>query len=439
MGRQTELWRCNLAEKFDVIIIGAGASGLMCAAEAGKRGRRVLVVDHAAKPGQKLLVTGGGRCNFTNRQVDVHNFISRVPKFCKSALSRFSPRHFIAMLEKKRIAYGERSHGQLFCTGNASQILDMLLEECHVNGVVMRFGCHIHQIIPMINETASSGPKEKFVSGSASKNIGQSAAAQTAGKSEFKRFSLLTSKGEFESASLVIASGGLSFPETGASGFGIKVAEQFELQVVPVVPGLVPLTLNPQDKEKLATLSGIAVEAVVSCERQSFRENVLFTHRGLSGPAILQISSYWRPGGEISINFLPDIDLVEAFSRKKLESSLTRVKTVVAEYLPRRLVEALLPETTAEKPLAKTSLVRFKEISAIVQGYKVKPAGSEGYRTAEVMLGGVDCSEISSKTFAAHKVAGLYFIGEILDVTGWLGGYNLQWAWSSGWCAGQFV
>lgn len=413
----------------------------MCAAEAGKRGRRVLVLDHAAKPGQKLLVTGGGRCNFTNRQVDVNNFVSRVPKFCKSALSRFSPHHFIAMLEKKRIAYAERAHGQLFCTGNASQILDMLLVECQNNGVVMRYGCHIHQVISLITETATGVPEEKFVPGRVSKNIGQNQAATEAatGKSELKRFSLLTSKGEFECASLVIASGGLSLPETGASGFGIKVAEQFGLQVVPVAPGLVPLTLNPQDKERLAPLSGIAVEALVTCERQSFRENVLFTHRGLSGPAILQISSYWRPGIEISINFLPDIDLVDAFSRKKLESPLTRVKTVVAGFLPRRLVEALLPEKIAEMPLAGASLVRLKEISSSVQGFKLMPAGSEGYRTAEVTLGGVDCREISSKTFAAHKVAGLFFIGEVLDVTGWLGGYNLQWAWSSGWCAGQFV
>lgn len=414
-GFETKKWWCGVAAKFDVIVVGAGASGLMCAAEAAKRSRRVLVLEHAAKPGQKLLITGGGRCNFTNRQVDIHNFVSQVPRFCKSALSRFSPNDFIGKLEKRQIKYAERSHGQLFCKGHASDILNMLLDDCRQNGVTIRYGGAIEKI------AHSAGADDSIVASGAD------------------RFSVVAAGETFVCSSLVIASGGLSLPETGASNFGLKVAEQFMLKVVPVAPGLVPLTLQPTDKEKLGLLAGIAVEAIVSYEKQHFRENVLFTHRGLSGPAILQISSYWRPGREIMINFLPHIDLVARLDKAKQLNPLTRVKTVIGEMLPKRLVEALLPANDAERPLANIGLARLKDIAAAVQNFKIMPAGTEGYRTAEVTRGGIDCSEVSSKTFAAHKVAGLYFIGEILDVTGWLGGYNLQWAWSSGWCAGQYV
>lgn len=395
-----------MPENFDVIIIGAGASGLMCAVEAGHRGRKVLVIDHYEKPGQKLLITGGGRCNFTNRQVGADHYLSGIPMFCKSALSRFSPQDFIAVLDQNRIAYSERAHGQLFCNGSAREILNFLVNECSKNAVQLRSGCTIKQIQHVADPQA---------------------------------FKLLTSKGEITCKALVVATGGLSYPEIGASPFGLQIAQQFGLQVVPTAPGLVPFTLNPEDKERLKNLPGIAVEAIVSFKQHSFRENVLFTHRGLSGPAILQISSYWQPGCEISINMLPDVDLVEVFVVQARERPLVRVKTVVADYLPKRLVEAFIPSALAEKALAKTGLANFKKIAALIQVWKIKPAGTEGYRTAEVTLGGVDCREISSKTFAAHKVPGLYFIGEVLDVTGWLGGYNLQWAWSSGWCAGQFV
>ncbi|MBU1107015.1 MAG: NAD(P)/FAD-dependent oxidoreductase [Candidatus Riflebacteria bacterium] len=397
-----------MAEIFDVIIVGAGASGLMCAIEAGRRGRTVLLVDHASKPGQKLLITGGGRCNFTNRQIDVNNFISRIPRFCKSALTRFSQNDFIKLLEKNQIKYSEREHGQLFCTGSARQILDMLVQDCHRNGVTLRTDCMISQI-------------------------------NHAAKSDGQNFTLSTSKGELLCQALVVATGGLSLPETGASNFGLKLAEQFALEVVSPTPGLVPLTLQPADKQISSVLSGIAIDAVVSYKRQNFRENLLFTHRGLSGPAALQISLYWQPGSEISINMLPDLDLIAAFTRRKSENPLLRVKTVVAEYLPKRMVETMISPETGEKPLANTSLATFNEIAERLQHWKIIPAGTEGYRTAEVTVGGVSCHEVSSKTFAAHKVPGLYFIGEVLDVAGWLGGYNLQWAWSSGWCAGQYA
>lgn len=284
----------------------------------------------------------------------------------------------------------------------------MLLQYCHKNRVILRTNTKISHLR---NLTDGDG----------------------------MNFSLSTNKGELLCQSLVVATGGLSLPETGTSNFGFKIAEQFALEVEPSAPGLVPLTLHPPDKNKLTVLSGIAIDAVVSSERHSFRENLLFTHRGLSGPAILQISLYWQPGSEISINMLPEVDLVAAFSERKRENPRLRVKTVIAEYLPKRLVETFIAPAIGEKPLANTSLTTFNEITDCLQHWKIKPAGTEGYRTAEVTIGGVSCREVSSKTFATHKIPGLYFIGEVLDVAGWLGGYNLQWAWSSGWCAGQYV
>ncbi len=411
-----------MAEYFDVVIIGAGASGLMCAAQAGARGRRVLVIDHSPAPGRKLLITGGGRCNFTNRQVDAQNFVSQVPKFCKSAISRFTPQKFIEMLDAAEIAYGEREHGQLFCTGRADQVLKMLLKECEADNVILRCSCEVSQITRQqvephsTSETGSSGSDR-----------------------EKQAFLLTTSSGNVQCESLVIATGGVSYKETGASDFAWEIGRQFGLETVPASPGLVPLTLQPPDLQRLAKLSGIAVETLVKSGEKSFRENVLFTHRGLSGPAILQISLYWKAGADVFFDFLPDINLFEILVEARSANAMQRIKTVIAKYLPRRMVETLLDENLAEKPLTNAGNKTLQEVAQAFKAMRIIPAGTEGYRSAEVTLGGVACCEISSKTFMTHKVEGLYFIGEALDVTGWLGGYNLQWAWSSGWCAGQYV
>lgn len=387
----------------DVLIIGASASGLMCAIEAGKRGRKVIVLDHANKAGKKILMSGGGRCNFTNYDISADNYISHNPHFCKSALSRYTQWDFIAMVGEHKIPYHERDHGQLFCDDSAKDILNMLLEECRKAGVQIRLKCEINKI---------------------EKN---------------EKFSIATSLGDFSSSSLVIASGGLSIPKMCASPLGYKVAEQFGHHIWPTQAGLVPFTLQPHDKEMLSGLSGISLEAVVSNERISFRENILFTHRGLSGPAILQISSYWNAGESISINLLPENDVVELIKSRQAKQPNIKLKTLLNEILPKRLVLALLGEESIDKTLQELSQVRINEIAAQLQQWQIKPNGTEGYRTAEVTLGGVDCDELSSKTMESNKIKGVYFIGEVVDVTGWLGGYNFQWAWSSGWCAGQVV
>lgn len=389
--------------KSDVLIIGASASGLMCAIEAGKRGRKVIILDHANKAGKKILMSGGGRCNFTNYDVSADNYLSHNPHFCKSALSRYTQWDFIAMVGEHQIPYHERDHGQLFCDDSAKDILSMLLDECEKVGVQIRLKCEINKV-------------------------------EKKGK-----FSVDTSLGNFTTASLVIASGGLSIPKMCASPFGYKVAEQFGHHIWPTQAGLVPFTLQPHDKEMLSGLSGISLEAVVSNEHISFRENILFTHRGLSGPAILQISSYWNAGEAVSINLLPDLDIVELLNARQAKQPNIKLKTVLTEILPKRLVPALLGEEAIDKTLQELSQLRIKEIAEQLQNWQIEPNGTEGYRTAEVTLGGVDCDEISSKTMQSNKVEGLYFLGEVIDITGWLGGYNFQWAWSSGWCAGQVV
>jgi predicted Rossmann fold flavoprotein len=394
-----------LTEKTDVIIIGAGASGLMCSIEAGRRHRKVLVIDHAKKPGRKILMSGGGRCNFTNYYIDADNYISHNPHFCKSALSRYTQWDFLTLVQKHRIAFSERAHGQLFCDNSSRDILNMLLSECEQAGIFFQVNSKIEKI-------------------------------EQLGEHHFKVHS---SRGNYICQSLVVATGGLSIPAIGASPLGYEIAEQFHIKVWPRSAGLVPFTLQPKDKEKLSTLSGIAVNAVVSNKRQSFCENILFTHRGLSGSVILQMSLYWQPGEELMINLLPEIDLVNVLKEQQHQHPQRKVKSVLAEYLPKRLVATMVMGDLAESPLQTISHKQFKEISAQLQQWTIKPSGTEGYRTAEVTLGGVDCNAISSKTMESHRVAGLFFTGEVLDVSGWLGGYNLQWAWSSGWCAGQFV
>ena len=389
----------------DVLIIGASAAGLMCAIEAGKRGRKVIVLDHANKPGKKILMSGGGRCNFTNVDVSASNYISHNPHFCKSAISRYTQWDFIAMVNEYRIPYHERDLGKLFCDISARDILDMLLSECAKVNADIRLNCNIGSI----------------------------------DKANNNAFNLDTSLGVFQGSSLIIASGGLSIPKMGASPLGYKVAGQFGHHVWPAAAGLVPFTLQPQDKSQFAELSGISVHSVVSNERIQFSENILFTHRGLSGPAILQMSSYWRPGETININLLPGLDVADHLKTRQSIQPNIKLKTVLSELLPKRLVLALLGQNVVDTPLQSLARARLGEIAKQLQHWQIKPNGTEGYRTAEVTLGGVDCNELSSKTMESSKVANLYFIGEVVDVTGWLGGYNFQWAWSSGWCAGQVV
>ena len=393
------------SSKTDVVIIGASASGLMCAIEAGNRGRKVIVLDHANKAGKKILMSGGGRCNFTNIDVDAGNFISHNQHFCKSALSRFTQWDFIAMVNAHNIPYHERDLGKLFCDDSAKDILNMLLAECEKSKAKIQLNCEIKDI-------------EKKPDG---------------------LYNIHTTTGNYHSKSLVIASGGLSIPKMCASPLGYKVAEQFGHNIWPTSPGLVPFTLQPHEKEQLETLSGVSVECLVSNERIQFKENILFTHRGLSGPAILQVSSYWKPGETIEINLLPDISVVERLTIRRQKQPQLKLKTVLAEVLPKRLLSALLGTDMIEQPLQNLSKDRINAIAVKLQHWKIKPNATEGYRTAEVTLGGVDCDELSSKTMESKKSPGLYFIGEVVDVTGWLGGYNFQWAWSSGWCAGQVV
>ncbi|MEN8206796.1 MAG: NAD(P)/FAD-dependent oxidoreductase [Pseudomonadota bacterium] len=391
--------------KTDVLIIGASAAGLMCAIEAGKRGRKVIVLDHANKPGKKILMSGGGRCNFTNTGISASNYISHNPHFCKSALSRYTQWDFIALVNEYQIPCHERDLGKLFCDDSAKDILNMLLAECKKVNVSIRLDCDV-------------------------KNTGYK---------KNRTFEIKSSQGIFQTTSLVIASGGLSIPKMCASPLGYKVAEQFGHHIWPTTAGLVPFTLQPHDKESLAELSGISVESCVSNERIQFNENILFTHRGLSGPAILQISSYWKAGEAISINLLPELDAADFVKTRQATQPSIKLKTALAEVLPKRIIPAVLGYETADKPLQELSQVRIEAITKQLQHWKIKPNGTEGYRTAEVTLGGVDCNELSSRTMESGKVAGLYFIGEVVDVTGWLGGYNFQWAWSSGWCAGQAV
>ena len=389
----------------DVIIIGAGASGLMCAIEAGKRLRKVLVLEHANKPGKKILMSGGGRCNFTNYTVEADNFLSANAHFCKSALSRFTQWDFLEMIHAQNIPYHERDHGQLFCNESARDILDMLLSECDKVGADIRLKADIQSV----QKNAKSG------------------------------FIVKTKSQEITCQSLVIATGGLSIPKMGATPFAYKVAEQFGIKVQPTRAGLVPFTLHVKDKQRFAVLSGLALPATISNSRQGFTENLLFTHRGLSGPVALQMSSYWQEGDELSINLLPDLDVQQQLLQAQKERIKLKVKNYLTQFLAKRLVSVFLQEEILELSLLDLSHKQIKQIAEQFNHWKVKPNGTEGYRTAEVTLGGVDCHAISSKTLQANQVKGLYFVGEALDISGWLGGYNFQWACASGWCAGKNV
>jgi len=389
-------------ERFDVVVIGAGAAGMMCAIEAGKRGRSVLVVDHAAKPGEKIRISGGGRCNFTNLNTAPHNFLSQNPSFCISALRRYTQRDFIALVERYGIAYHEKTLGQLFCDGPSTQVVNLLLSEMRLAGAQLRLSTGV-------------GGVEKTGDG----------------------FRLVLSSGGVQCRSLAIATGGKSIPKMGATGFGYDLAVQFGLKVMETRPALVPLTLEPNLLERLRPLAGIAVDAVVACGRTRFPEALLFTHRGLSGPAILQISSYWREGEEITVSMLPQVDLFEALRAARARNGRQALQTALAAFLPKRLAQLVADGEPGPANLADISDKHLRRIEERVNRWRFKPAGSEGYRTAEVTLGGVDTRELDSRTMEAKAVPGLYFIGEVVDVTGWLGGYNFQWAWSSGWSAGQ--
>lgn len=388
-------------EEVDVVIIGAGAAGLMCAIEASKRRRKVLVLDHANKVGKKILMSGGGRCNFTNYYIEPEKYNSHNPHFFKSALTRYTQWDFIELVKKHAIPFHEKTLGQLFCDNKSKDIVDMLLKECEQAGATIQ----LHTSIEKIHKEQS--------------------------------FKLHTSKGKIHCQSLIIASGGLSIPTMGASPFAYKVAEQFGIKVWPTRAGLVPLTLDVQEKEKISLLSGIGVDSITHNERIEFRENTLFTHRGLSGPAILQLSSYWHAGESICINLLPEVNLFESLKSARMDKPQRQLNSILSSYLPKRLVEIFIPPGIAEKKLADLSNRDLETVAKQINSWQVKPNGTEGYRTAEVTIGGVDCNAVSSKTMEANNIPGLYFIGEALDVTGWLGGYNFQWAWSSGWAAGQ--
>ncbi len=389
---------------YDVVVIGAGAAGMMCAAEAGQRGRSVLVVDHASAPGEKIRISGGGRCNFTNLHTAPDRFLSENPRFAISALRRYTARDFTDLVERHGIAHHEKTLGQLFCDGSAKQIVAMLLEEMRRGGVELRLGVRVEAVA-----RTESG------------------------------FSVSLPEGAVAGRSLVVATGGKSIPKMGATGFGYDLAQQFGLRLTETRPALVPLTIESQALEELKPLAGVAVDATVGCGKTRFEEAVLFTHRGLSGPAVLQISSYWREGGEIALAMAPGVDVFAALRAARAANGRQALQTVLSTLLPKRLAQLLAEREGAARNLADLSDAVLRRIDAAVNDWRIKPVGSEGYRTAEVTLGGVDTRDLDSRTLEAREVPGLFFIGEVVDVTGWLGGYNFQWAWSSGWCAGQAV
>jgi predicted Rossmann fold flavoprotein len=390
-------------EAFDVIIVGAGAAGLMCAMTAGRRGRRVLLLEHANRPGAKILISGGGRCNFTNREIVPERFLSTNPHFCKSALSRYTQWDFIELVERHRIAYHEKTLGQLFCDGSAREILAMLLAECTIAKVDLRTG---HDVLEV---------------------------------SRHDGFRVDSDHGSFIAPALVLATGGLSIPKAGATGFAYEVARRFGLAIIEPRPGLVPLRATGETMALCRTLSGVSVDAIVSAGGPSFRESILFTHRGLSGPAILQISSYWHDGETLSIDLVPELEAVDFLKQRKRDRPKAELKTVLAEVLPTRLAHAIATAAADGVAIANLPDRILMVTAAGLKRWELKPSGSEGWEKAEVTVGGIDTEGLSSRTMEAREVPGLYVIGEAVDVTGWLGGYNFQWAWSSGWCAGDAV
>lgn len=388
-------------EEWDVIIIGGGAAGLMCAIESGKRGRRTLLIEHCNKVGKKILISGGGRCNFTNIYASPENYLSQNPHFCKSALSRYAPSDFIALVEKHGISYHEKKLGQLFCDGSSRQIVAMLTAECAAAGVTIALNCSVHRVC----------------------------------KSE--RFELETTNGTMSCQSLVIASGGLSIPKMGASGYGHQVAKEFGIRLTPTRAGLVPFTFSAEVRSEYEELAGVSFPIEAFFERAHFQENILFTHKGVSGPAILQISSFWEEGKAIDIQLIPPSELRRLLSENS--GSLRTVGTLLQEVLPKRFLKKFLDSDIARRSVSALQAGEQEKLTELFAQWRIAPDGTEGYRTAEVTVGGVDTRDISSKTFQAKNIEGLFFIGEVVDVTGWLGGYNFQWAWASGYCAGHYT
>lgn len=389
----------------DVLVIGAGAAGLMCAITAGQRGRRTLVLDHANKPGKKILMSGGGRCNFTNLGVTPAQYLSANPHFCKSALARYTPADFIALVEKHRIAYHEKELGQLFCDESSKQIVRMLLDECAAAGARVETSCGVERV-------------QKTDEG----------------------FAVLTANGEVHTQALVVASGGLSIPSMGATGLGYELARQFGHNVLPTRAGLVPLTLSGKHQEHYQELAGVALPvAEARVGKRAFRAGLLFTHRGISGPSILQISSYWQPGDELRIDLSPEQDMGAWLVAQRAQRPAAELRNVLGELLPRRLAQRLCELWLGSKPMRQYRDAELHDAGARLHDWPIVASGTEGYRTAEVTLGGVDTDGLSSATLQSKHVPGLYFIGEVVDVTGWLGGYNFQWAWASGHAAGEAV
>ncbi len=395
----------RLISAFDGIVVGGGAAGMMCAIEAGKRGRKILILDHAPKPGAKILISGGGRCNFTNTGVSDENYFSDNPHFCKSALSRFTPQDFMTLVEKHHIAYHEKKLGQLFCDGSARQILDLLLQECREAKVVFQPGTRVSSV-------------QKNENG----------------------FLISTNHGAYQTTSLVIATGGLSLPKTGATDFGYEVARQFGLNIISTSPALDGFVFSAEDQKNFKDLAGVSLDVRVTCNKTSFRENILFTHLGLSGPAALQASLYWKEGDFILIDLLPELDPGVWFGQKRKSNPKAMVKNLLSEFFPQSFAECFsrifLSASVRMADLSKEQILNF---SNQLKEWKIFPKSTVGYSKAEVTRGGVDTNELSSQTLESKKVSGLYFIGEVVDVTGWLGGYNFQWAWASGWVAGQYV
>ncbi|PIX04577.1 MAG: aminoacetone oxidase family FAD-binding enzyme [Gallionellales bacterium CG_4_8_14_3_um_filter_54_18] len=400
--------------KSDVIIIGSGAAGLMCALQAGLRGRSVVLLDHAKKLAEKIRISGGGRCNFTNLNTMPDNFISSNPHFCRSALARYSPQDFIALVKKHNLAYSEKTLGQLFCDDGSEAIITLLRDECDAAGVKRYMSCEIEEI--------------KHTPYAADAGIGKKA-----------KFYVSTSRGEFEAVSLVVATGGLSIPKTGATPFGYHVAEQFGIPITKLKAGLVPLTFAPDEWKPYADLTGVSFPAIVTTGKQSFRESLLVTHRGLSGPVILQASSYWQPGEALHINLLPDCDVETLLTEQKTSKKL--LSNYLIQWFPKSFAEIWCEQNKSfeNKPLNQYNDKQRKAIAVQLHDWQVIPSGTQGYTKAEVTCGGVDTHALSSKTMECLEVPGLYFIGEVVDVTGQLGGYNFQWAWASGFAAGQAV
>ena len=389
---------------YDVVVVGGGAAGLLCAIEAGKRGRRVLVIERSEQIGKKILISGGGRCNFTNLHVTPENFFSANPHFCKSALARYTPSDFIALVERHGIAYHEKERGQLFCDLSAKLIVTMLADECRQAGVRIDVNGRVTAV-----ERAGDG------------------------------FAIETGGSSIHAASLVIASGGLSIPKMGATGFGYELAKKFGHSIVPTRAALVPLTFSTDDLAQYQDLSGIALPVEASCNGQNFNGPMLFTHRGISGPAILQISSYWKPGEELQVNLLPGLDAMEWLIERQRSRPAAELKTVLGEAFPKRLAQRLSEIRFDRRPLRQYRAAELRQVAVELQDWSFHPNGTEGYRTAEVTAGGANTDELSSTTMESKKVAGLYFVGEVVDVTGHLGGFNFQWAWASGHAAGQVV